>query len=311
MSTNSIGFALGDQIHTTQIEWLRTEIIQQHNPTGHAKRYHHHIHPRIWADEPHWTSYHAASWHALRNDNWTGMPFSPKRIGNREYFRGTTSRSQSTFHSMLGGYSALADLLALGGIWRNPVHSFEEWQSGYIYRPDNFTLNFIKFWLPMINTYAEWFSHEGWIQSRLPYRTLLTKRRYGIQLDRPAEWSFELTSEIQGSTDSLHLTSHTCHPFHSDFPARISVQGDSAYRIMTSESYEHWALELLNTEVREETLVRVDIRVHESMTALTTLGHFLLTPGQTDGRDDSGFPVAIRYVNDHNAIEYAAWRGLL
>jgi len=310
---STMKFSLGDQIHTTHIEWLGKEISQDFSHSGPPKRLTANLNPRIWADEPRWTSFHAACWHALRNDKWTNLPFSPTRLGKREYFTGHASVGEATFNSILGGYSALSDLLAIGGIWRNPVQSFQNWQHGPVPDHENFTMNFRRFWLPMINTYAEWFSQGEYPQHQLPYRPCVTNYLFRMQLDHPGPGEIVPVSTDNefGGSDPLHLTDHASHPFQLESSSHTRINGEGGYQVLVSESYSGWARVLLETDVRDQTLVRVDVRVHESMTALTTLGHFLLTPGYTEGRDGSGFPVAIRYVNDQDAIEYAAWRGLL
>lgn len=137
---------MGDQINTNHINWLSKKLSLS---SGH--------HGQIWGDEANWTKFHAASWNALRNNSWTNMGFSPSVIASRNYFTQENFGSkfnENEFIAATSAYTALIDMLTLGGIWSNPKLTFDffhEYENKHALSPQ-----FIRFWLPMINQLMAW-----------------------------------------------------------------------------------------------------------------------------------------------------------
>lgn len=103
-----------------------------------------------------------------------------------------------------------------------------------------------------------------------------------------------------GGNDILHLSGHSLRPLQNEGDKFMSR---GTYQQIYSDSYSNWGYGLLNvSSLGEPTLIRVSVKVHLSMDAHSCLGHFLLTPGATYGRYGKEFNVAIRFVNDVNAL---------
>jgi len=289
---------LGDRINTNHINWLNKNLsdLYEHSP--------------IWADEPNWTKFHAASWNALRNDSWTNMGFSPSHISQNKGIFGNSLISESEFVKTLSAYSALIDVLTLGGHWRNPMQTFDYM---HVLHLDElgFTRNFMKFWRPMLNQLGAWMYRSSILNYSHPFDDFSIMRigdlmdsRTGDDFNgldyqlQDAKWSID--GDEFGKGDELHLSQHSLKPLQIDHD-ELKLPGN--YYTLESPSYSGWAYRLLcNLYLPAPTLVRVDVGVHHSMEAKTTLGHFLVSDGRTPRKGGGDFPVEIRYVNDLEAL---------
>jgi hypothetical protein len=291
---------IGDQINTNHINWLSKNFYQMHG------------HGQIWGDEANWTKYHAACWNALRNDNWTNMGFSPKAIALNGGIFGKRIASESEFAKTTSAYSALVDLMALGGRWANPMQVFDHM---HVLSPEElgFTKGFLAFWYPMMNQLGAWMNcaRYDYIGQSHPFETSKVLRKWDLAssnddlakieiLDSDVQDKWQLSGDGIEGDDSLHLHTHSLKPLR---PSDNGERFERNYKILNSIHYSEWAYRLLNVSgISEPTLVRVNVEVHFSMEALTTLGHFLLSPGRTPGQGETVFPVQIRYVNDFEAL---------
>jgi hypothetical protein len=270
-------------------------------------------HGQIWGDEANWTKYHAACWSALRNDSWTNMGFSPLAIAKNGGIFGERVGSNTEFVKTTSAYSALIDVLTLGGRWANPVQIFDHM---HVLSPEElgFSKGFLAFWYPMMNQLGAWMkcARYDYIGQTHPFETAKVLRQWDLAFpnddleknkvfDKDAHDKWHISGDGIEGDDSLHLHMHSLKPF---LPSDVSTRLVRNYEILNSFSYSEWAFRLLNTrDISEPILVRVNVEVHFSMEALTTLGHFLLTPGRTTGNGGSVFPVEIRYVNDLEALQ--------
>ena len=291
--------AIGDQINTNHINWLNKNLSDLHDYSP------------IWADEPNWTKFHAASWHALRNDNWTNMGFSPKALAKNSGIIGGKINSEAEFVKTTSAYSALIDVLTLGGNWANPMQIFDYL---HVLSPEDlgFSKKFVNFWLPMLNQLGAWMNYSHAIDNSHPFQEFNIIRPgdlilagaspalESIEFDQPdSKWN--ATSGDVGGYDVLHLSHHSLKPLQIDHD-ELKLSG--SYCTLNSPTYSGWAYRLLNNlYFSEPTLVRVNVGVHGSMEASTTLGHFLLSRGETPAQGGTSFPVEIRYVNDRDALE--------
>jgi hypothetical protein len=292
---------IGDQINTNHINWLSKNFYQMHG-NGH-----------IWGDEANWTQYHAACWDALRNDNWKNMGFSPKAIALNGGIFGKRISSESEFAKTTSAYSALVDVMALGGRWANPMQVFDHM---HVLSPEElgFTKGFLAFWYPMMNQLGAWMNcaRYDYIGQSHPFETSKVLRKWDLAtsnddlakieiLDSDVQDKWHISGDGIERDDSLHLHMHCLRPFQpSDGETRLARN----YEILNFASYSEWAGRLLNTTaIAEPKLVRVNVEVHFSMEGMTTLGHFLLSPGRTPGNGETVFPVEIRYVNDLEVLQ--------
>jgi len=287
---------IGDQINTTHINWMYKNLDDLY---GYGE---------IWGDEARWTKFHAASWHALRNDNWVNMGFSPKVIAQKNGILGGKIESDNEFIKTASAYSALIDMLTLGGRWGNPMQIFDYL---HVLSPEKlgFSKSFISFWLPMLNQLGAWMNYSHAIDQSHLFKEfniirpgdLIPPDAFdyfgGVDYEQnDAKWN--MSADEAGGYDVLHLSSHSLKPMRIDHEY-LKLSGN--YSTIDSPSYSGWAYRLLNNLYSPEpTLVRVNVKVHHSMESPTTLGHFLLSRGETPGRDGKSFPVEIRYVNDHD-----------
>ena len=307
MNMDRFEYPLGDQVHVPQIDWL----VQQVSETMYGVTLDNYqflgFQPPIWDDEPRWTQYHAACWHALRNDNWTHMPFSPKRLGNPEIFANPHHLSEKALFQAASAYSALADILAFGHAWGHTIRILNEWNLGMI---PQWKSNFVKFWYPMLNTYGDWYSRCGVFN--WPKESEIPEIHYNINPNRHWHELSDKTAvsnlNLEFDKDPLHLTAHSGKPltpgskFEIDFTRTNGFFGRGwqevpPYGILTCESYSGWAQNLLEMRIETSTLVRVDVKVHESMRAHTTLGHFLIKPNYQSG-DSARDQNVVNYAND-------------
>lgn len=285
---------LGDQVNTNHINWLNKRLSDMHE------------YGPIWADEPNWTKFHAASWNALRSDSWTNMGFSPKTLAKNRGILGGKISSETDFIKTASAYSALIDMLTLGGHWRNPMQTFD-YMHVLSLEELGFTQNFVKFWRPMLNQLGVWMHHSDALNYRHPFEDFTIMRQWdlidfgahndfsGVDYEqKDAMWN--ISSDEIGGYDMLHLSQHSLNPLQIDHE-ELKISGN--YYTLDSPSYSGWAYRLLgNLYLPEPTLVRVNVGVHPSMDAKTTLGHFLVSDGRTPRKDGNDFPVHIRYVND-------------
>ena len=298
---------LGQQIHVPQIEWLIEQISETMYGLSPDKLKFLGFQPPIWADEPRWTQYHAACWHALRNDNWTHMPFSPKRLGNPEILANPHHLNEKSFFQAASAYAALADILGLGHAWGKTLRTLKEWNWGMI-APHH--KNFVKFWYPMLNTYGDWYSRFGLFN--WPKESENPENHYTIDPNRPfhnlSNQFEDFHLDLEFGSDPLHITSHSAKPLtpgsrpEIDFTRTNGFFGRGwmeapPYGILTCESYSGWAQYLLELKVERSALIRVDARVHESMTAYTTLGHFLVKVHDPYGDSSTGYNF-VHFIND-------------
>ena len=289
---------LGDRINTNHINWLNKLLSDLHD------------YGPIWADEPNWTKFHAASWNALRNDSWTNMGFSPKSLSKNHGILGGSFESETEFVKTASAYSALIDMLTLGGHWRNPMQTFDYM---HVLHLDElgFTQNFMKFWRPMLNQLGAWMYHSDALDYSHPFENfriirpgdLIDSHAHddlsGVDYEgRDPKWN--ISSGEVGGYDMLHLSRHSLKPLQIHHE-ELKLPGN--YYTLDSPSYSGWAYRLLDNLYRPApTLVRVDIGVHRSMEGKATLGHFLVSDGRTPRKDGNDFPVEIRYVNDLEAL---------
>jgi hypothetical protein len=299
MILNSQDFRfLGDRINTNHINWLNKHLSDQHD------------YDPFWADEPNWTKFHAASWNALRNDSWTNMGFSPKSLSQNNGILGESISSESDFVKTVSAYSALIDILTLGGHWRNPMQTFDYM---HVLPLDElgFTQKFMKFWRPMLNQLGAWMYRSDALNYSHPFENFRIIRPgdlmdshtrddiSGVDYEqKDTKWN--LPSDEVGGFDMLHLSRHSLKPLQIDHE-ELKLPGN--YYTLDSPSYSGWAYRLLDNLYRPvPTLVRVDVGVHRSMEGKSTLGHFLVSDGRTPRKDGNDFPVEIRYVNDLEAL---------
>lgn len=305
---------LGEQIHVPQIEWLSTQIARRlYSDYSEESALFNYSQP-IWSDEPHWTQFHAACWHALRNDDWTSMPFSPKRLAGPWQMQGPEQMSQKKFFSITSAYSALWDMISMGGLWRNPALTFIDWETQRGFNPEDFPKNFKDFWMPMLKDFANWYAVSGQGYAHyFPLSDEAKKFLFNFNEEREFDVNFhdQLDSLPQGGGDPFHISSHSGHPFEKSYESNISFRHQPApfsggwmeaplYGVLTSETYSGWAHELMTMPLEGPSILRVDVRVHESMNQLTTLGHFFVQRDAAFGNHpDVNY---VRYVNDHSLV---------
>ena len=291
---------IGDQINTNHINWLNKNFYEMRG------------HGQIWGDEANWTKYHAACWSALRNDSWVNMGFSPKTIAQNNAIFGNSFSSESEFAKTTSAYSALIDLLTLGGRWGNPMQIFDHL---HVLSPEElgFSKRFVAFWYPMMNELGAWMNSSkfDYLGQNHPFEDSAILRKWDLNfsndefahmgaLDSDAQEKWKNPVDGTGLDDCLHLSLHSLKPLQ---PSGGETKFAGNQDTFSSMSYSDWAYRLLNsTGITRPTLIRVDVQVHFAMDAQTTLGHFLLSPGRTQSKFDSTFPLEIRYVNDMEAM---------
>jgi hypothetical protein len=299
---------IGEQINTNHMNWLSKNFYKTSGP-----------YYQMWSDEANWTKYHAACWNALRNDNWTNMGFSPSAIASKNYFTQDNSGSnfnENDFFSATSAYTALIDMLTLGGIWTNPQLVFDLFHENP--KDSSFSRKFIRFWLPMINQLMAWTYNSSAIENSHDFASYKIRNAFDLDL-KQHDFDLDLkikepltgssrSSQMQekwhtrpvGGNDGLHLSNHCLRPLQNggdNFTPRDN------YQQIYTDSYAYWGHGLLSVnKLNEPTLIRVSVKVHLSMEAHSCLGHFLLTPESTLGRHGKDFNVSIRYVNDIEAL---------
>jgi hypothetical protein len=162
------------------------------------------------------------------------------------------------------------------------------------------TPKFIKFWAPMLNHLIRWSDSTGYLDGKHPFAETYLNRKFDLRTDhsRLSLIPWEKLPRIQG--DEMHLSGHCLVPFEK---GEELPEFRERYFVFNSSSYQHWADQLLGAKkIHEPTLVKVNVDVYFAMNSQTTLGHFLLSPGETAGKDSKSYSVEIKYVNDAKAL---------
>ena len=305
MASDHFFDAFGEQINVNHISWLSRVISHPWHYEEDDFQPFRHLSHEIWADEPAWTKYHAACWHALRNDNWTNMPFSPKRLGKPEKFAAPHALGPKAFMQTASAYTALADILHFGDVWGKAVSNLKDWHYGFV-EPHH--LNFVKFWYPMLNVYGNWlarFGRFGWpkifnhLDSHLDFYQIDPNPHWGHRLDV----SHTALDTSYADSDPLHLSDHSGKPINGWTSPIINIAWDHKnldvpQAVLESTSYAGWAEALTQLKINHWAIIRVDVQVHETMRHKTTLGNFLVRP------NGENFDNEIRFISDNSLLRF-------